>query len=736
MLVQMKRHLRVMMVVVLAALFMGTLAIAQGGPVIVRLGLLAPADGPAGRGAQLAIAEINGSGGMFGPDGTVYAFELLSVPVYTADEVRAGLAALQGRDVSAILGPAGSQLVLSTFNDLRGLGLPVLTPATGDTITIADIDNLIIRTRAPEQVYAQAMAEYIRLTYPQPVVAVVQADLTGTSAESVVSFTAALGTRGIFPQATIQVPDSTALPGVVASLGNLSPDVIGVWGGAESAVALLVALRTAGWTGTMYYHDAADLAFRVALQSSLANGLGSIIGVTNWVPGVRSGASDLFLRNYVTTFGSVPDGMSAAYYDAVYLLAAAINQTGGSPGAVSAALLTLEEHVGVQGIFDPAKFFVGETINTAALFELNTYAVPQVQRLFVDGAIVPNEGEAAPAIELVVTPGTPLPTQPQVTPTPTPTATPEGVWGTVNSFRLNARGGPGTNYEVLGQFSVDEVVFPVGANADLSWIVIPFRGTTAWVAAYLVDLHGNLNDLPVITPPPSPTPAPSETPTVLPFADLRPVTTILQPLVPVSGRPFSVQVTIRNDGNVVSAETAVAATFQPGEVYVSAAIPPLAPGQAIVVILNPTVSGSGTHTVELVVDLNNLVDEGPNGETNNLYPVTYTVDHPIITSGTFSLAAPQQEHDLLSSGTPQLRWDGATLTALNGATIAILSGLNWNTLQYGQLNNITGTAIPRTSLPPGAIVGLVTAPEGYRGALWINSYDGDTIRYSYRVYTP
>ncbi len=736
MLVLKKRLPRVLMVAVLAALVTGTLALAQGAPVIVRLGLLAAADSPAGRGTQLAIAEINGSGGMFGPDGAIYAFELLSVPVFTADEVRAGLAALQARDVTAILGPDGSQLVLGTFNDLRGLGLPILTPATGDTITIADIDNTIIRTRAPEQVYAQAMAEYIRLNYPQPVVAIVQADLTGTSAESVVGFTAALGNRGIFPQATMQVPDSSALAGVVTSLNNLSPDVIGIWGQPDSAVELLAALRSAGWTGALFYHDAADLAFRVALLSSLASNQGSVLGVTNWVPGVRSGASDLFLRHYVTTFGSVPDSMSAAYYDAVYLLAAAINEAGGSPEAMRAALLALEGHVGVQGVFDPAQYFVGETINTAAIFELNSYAVPQVRGLFVDGAIVPNEGEAPPVLEPASTPGTPPPTAPQVTPTPTPTATPEGVWGTVNSFRLNVRSGPGMNYEVLGQFAVDDVLYPVGANADLTWLVVPFRGANAWVAAYLVDIHGNLNDLPIITPPPSPTPAPTETPTVLPFADLRPVTAIIDPLVPTSGQPFNVQVTIRNDGNVASLETAVAASFQPGEVYASATIPPLATGQSIVVMLRPTVSGSGTYTVELVVDLNNLVDEGPNGETNNLYPMTYTVDHAIITSGTYSLAAPLQEHDVMGSGTVILRWDGATLTALNGAAVAVLPGLNWSTLQYGQLNGITGMSIPRASLPPGAIVGLVTAPEGYRGALWINSYDGDTIRYSYRVYNP
>jgi len=91
---------------------------------------------------------------------------------------------------------------------------------------------------------------------------------------------------------------------------------------------------------------------------------------------------------------------------------------------------------------------------------------------------------------------------------------------------------------------------------------------------------------------------------------------------------------------------------------------------------------------------------------------------------------------MMGSGTSILRWDGVTLSALNGAQVAVLPGVTWGGLYYDLLLGVAGGGVPRASLPTGAVVGLITAPEGYRGALRIDGYDGDTIRYTFRVYTP
>lgn len=712
-------------------LLAGGVVLAQQ-PAYVRLGLLSAADSAAGRGAQLAIAEINGSGGITAPDGTLYAFELLSVPVSTADEVRAGLDALQERDVAVLLGLDDTAVALEAFNDLRGLKRPVLTAAAGDALTIADTDDFIFRSRAPEQVYVQAAAAYLTRLNSQPSVVIVQNGAGAVISESVARFTSALGSAGVMPRSTLQLNDAANLDNLVSNLLSLNPEVVAMWGDPATSADLLIQLRAAGWGGTFFYRDAAHPDFREALVGQNGALQGVVAGVTSWAPGVNSPASNRFLQRYVTTFGDVPDAYSAAAYDAVYLVAAAIQQEGGAPEDIRRALQSLPALEGVQGELDPAQYSVGETMNVAALFQLNTYAVPQVESMYVDGQLRANRMADAGGISFLATPE---PTVPPVTPTPSPTATPDRVYGIVDTGRLNVRSGPGLNFEVLGQLQFEDVVFPIGANADFTWLVIPFRGMNGWVATYLVDLRGNRNELSFIQPPPTPTAVITPTPSPVPYPDLAVLSAAVEPVRPLSGQQFVVRVYVRNQGSVGSAETALAASFQPGEVYSSGTIPALAPGQTAEVVLRPTVSGSGTFTVQIVLDLNGLVNEGPVGESNNLYPVTYTLDHTVLRSGTAALA-PGQQHDMMGSGTVNLSWDGGTLSAINGAQAAVLPGLDWNTLYYDQLTGIGGVALPRASLPVGTVVGMITAPQGYRGVLRIDAYIGDTVQYTYRVYAP
>ncbi len=721
---------RLLMVCLGVLLVAGAVVYAQQ-PEYVRLGLLTGAESPAGRGAQLAIAEINGAGGITGPDRRVYAFELLSVPVTTADEVRAGLEALADRDVAVLLGPDDTAVALQTFTDLRAYRLPILSAATGDSLTIADTADLLFRSRAPEQVWMQAAATYLTTLAPRPSVVIVHDGSSGPTADSIRSFTSALSTRGIMPRSSLQFREASNLRNVLASLEDLNPDVVAVWGEPQNAANLLIRLRAIGWGGVYFYREATDPVFREAVVEGANGQPGVIAGVTSWAPGVNTPVSNRFLANYVTTFGTVPDAYAAAAYDAVYLIAGAIQEGGGTPVTIRRGLQTMDALDGVQGALNPAQFSVGETLNKVALFQLNTHGVPQVERLFVNGALVNNPRTEGGVSFLA----TPAPTVPPATPTPIATATPEGVWGTVDSARLNVRSGPGMNYDVLGQLSAGDVVFPVGANADFSWLVLPFRGQYGWVAAYLVDLQGNLNRLPFIQPPPTPTVYVSPTPTPTPYPDLVVLSASVEPLRPLSGQQFAVRAIVGNQGIVASSETALAASFQPGEVYASGQIPPLAPGQTVEVILRPTVSGAGTYTVQLVVDLNNVVGEGPAGEANNLYPVTYTLDHVVIRSGT-ALLSPGQQHDMMGTGTSNLGWDGSTLSALNGAQIAVLPGLDWNHMHWGQLNGIVGWSIPRASLPNGVVVGIITAPEGYRAALRVDNYNGDSILYTFRIYAP
>ena len=124
----------------------------------------------------------------------------------------------------------------------------------------------------------------------------------------------------------------------------------------------------------------------------------------------------------------------------------------------------------------------------------------------------------------------------KITPTPTPppaaTLAPGGTpvatttpYVVVRAGTLNLRGGPGTNYPILGQLAAARPTTVIGRTADGAWLRVCLtpiaadgscpQEQTGWIAAALVDVFGVTEGLVVITPPAPPasasTPAPPET---------------------------------------------------------------------------------------------------------------------------------------------------------------------------------------------------------------------------------
>ena len=126
--------------------------------------------------------------------------------------------------------------------------------------------------------------------------------------------------------------------------------------------------------------------------------------------------------------------------------------------------------------------------------------------------------------------------QPSATNTPEPTATateapptatatlgtPEStVTATDNATVLtiisgaNVRGGPGTEYEVIGGIKEGDTVPVLGISAGGTWYAIDFgsaREGRAWVSAQVATFAGNDSDLPIIAAPPKPLPTATSKP--------------------------------------------------------------------------------------------------------------------------------------------------------------------------------------------------------------------------------
>jgi uncharacterized protein YgiM (DUF1202 family) len=76
----------------------------------------------------------------------------------------------------------------------------------------------------------------------------------------------------------------------------------------------------------------------------------------------------------------------------------------------------------------------------------------------------------------------------------------------------NVRSGPGTTYAILGGVNAGEQFDVVGKDASAQWLVINYANGQGWIAAFVVTLAGDLNNLPIIAAPPPPTAVPTATP--------------------------------------------------------------------------------------------------------------------------------------------------------------------------------------------------------------------------------
>ncbi|MGB9521385.1 MAG: SH3 domain-containing protein [Anaerolineales bacterium] len=99
---------------------------------------------------------------------------------------------------------------------------------------------------------------------------------------------------------------------------------------------------------------------------------------------------------------------------------------------------------------------------------------------------------------------------------PTVTSSPSAatIVVTLEQDQINVRGGPGTEYPIVGILIAGQRVPALGRSVGGDWIEIVYPGIpggTAWVYSPLVTVEGSLR---VVEPPPTPTP--KTTPTVNP----------------------------------------------------------------------------------------------------------------------------------------------------------------------------------------------------------------------------
>ncbi len=561
-------------------------------------------DSPTARGVQLTVERFNARGNTVTPDGTQYRLEVQVRDANNASEIGTAITNLRQANAIAIFGPDNDELAQASVNVLLSAGAPVFTSATSPAVSTT---GSLFRVRASDARMMNAYAQYITTDLGKNKIAIFQGD--PIVAQRVTVFSTALGQLGKTPANTVLQVAGGQIKDTARVLLGSQPDMIVAFGVPDQAATLLRELRGQGYTGTYGYPDAQDRTFIRALPTELRSG---IVGVSNWVYSNPSAVSSQFVRDYVALFGEVPTAQSAAAYDAAGAVIIAAARNGIAPDAITRGLLALPKVESIQGNFNGA-LGNNELSADVTVFTTGSYGAPVLNARF---------DETGRLTGPVVAGST---TAPLATQLPAASPTPEGVTATVKNSSLNVRRGPGTNYDVIGRLRQNDVVQVIGISPAGDWVEISFAQQQGWIVTNLVTINGSLTTVPIIEPPPSPTPPPATaTPTAQPFPDLVVLSTVFNPPQPKSGQPFTVSVVIRNQGVANAGQFAVAASFLPGNVYAAQTVPGLAAGAATTVNLTATVTGPGTYTVAIVVDLNKEVNQGPNKKSNE-FPISYTV---------------------------------------------------------------------------------------------------------------
>lgn len=728
-----------LIMVMVAGLLAGSQALANPAhqaPTILRIGYIGQANSDLARGLDLAIRQINESGGTTGPDNTTYIYELVVAEVLPeeTDAIPEVLQALTNSGVIAIFGPDTNDLTLPNIEALSAASAPVLTAATSEILYNPDANSNIFRVVAPERTYSDGLATYMVEQLGLSKFVLIQTEIAWT--EAVVSFSNRLGELGAEIVTTIQLTDSTDLPNQIRTLPELDADAVVMYGPYQDAYTVYTQLQSNNWQGRFAYRTAQQ----AAVESSLFDDDRSagILGVDNWSFGANDALGSAFLVQYVGQYGNVPSSLSVAGYDSMFALDSVIRVFGTEVAGIRAGLAELDIERLVRGPADPVVSETRDLSRTAVLYELTGSGGVQAVAAYDNGILREDPGFGEP---LAAAPDEE--NDPEATATFLPTATtlsgtatPSTVTATVTEPTLNVRSGPGTNYSIVGQLRENDQVPVIGRNADFSWLVIQFRGQVAWVTSQYVSIFdpGNLQlALPIVQPPATATPSATS---VQAEPDIVITNVTLAPTSPVPTNVlFTATVTLQNRGGSAAGTFAVASTFLPGNIYSAQNIPAgLAPTATTTVNLSVTFAQTGNVTnLAIVADLNNQVAEGPTGETNNLYNISYKVDRAVQFEQIRTLNAPVTD-DLSGNATGDLSWDGTNLTAVNGALIGPFSTDNYGTAHYDGAVATAVTTVFANPLP-GAVIAF-RSDEGRFGVIRIDARNGAQLTITYRLYIP
>jgi branched-chain amino acid transport system substrate-binding protein len=328
------------------------------GPIV--LGMLTPLSGSSAaigpymkNGAQLAIDEINGAGGV---DGRKLELKVED-DACDAKSAVAGANKLVTAGVQISVGGYCSGATLPTLPIFENASIPMIIPAANSNELVKQRKKNVFLINGTGTQQADAALKFIK---KQNATKVALMDDNTSYSKDLADATAKLltGSPALAGRESVTAGESDYSANVTAILKS-GPDLI-YWTGYYQEGGLIIRqLRQAGYKGTVLVADG-SVDQKLVEIAGAPNAEGVFATMTQ-TPDTLSGA-EKWIADYKSKYGAEPGPYSTQSYDAVRVAAEAVKKAGSTDG--DAVIKALEEIDGFKLFSGPLKFTADHTLST------------------------------------------------------------------------------------------------------------------------------------------------------------------------------------------------------------------------------------------------------------------------------------------------------------------------------------------------------------------------------------
>lgn len=295
------------------------------------------------QGIDLAVKELNAAGGIKGRPLRVFV-EDDQGPNPTA-AANAVTKLLTERNVVAIIGPHFTPAMLPVEPLLKQYKVPALTGASGPIVT-QQHNPFVFRVRLDDATGAALLVGFVldKLRWKRIGIDYVN---TAFGQSGIAAVRQALAARGVTPVATQTHLDSTKdFTAQILAFQNAKVDGIIVWTDDQPSGLLAKQMKTLGAKFGLAGSTSFSQPPFLKLAGSAANG---VYAITDFVQDNPAPSIVAWAKKYRAVYGQDPELYATTYYDAMHLLATAMDRADAISGpAIQKALTEVRGYQGVM----------------------------------------------------------------------------------------------------------------------------------------------------------------------------------------------------------------------------------------------------------------------------------------------------------------------------------------------------------------------------------------------------